>query len=197
MRKNKIIKAKTNDRDKKIKEIRKILDSKYFHVCTEIKENDEILWSIFYSNLPTEVYFSYKNKPLLTSKENTISDIYKLKNKFESEKKKILAKNAREYTLLRYLIFNSMLEVKKKFAETMLDIILGIVLVVIINMLFLQDITISIVFCILTTFIAILTVIKDKTIEKLIQEKQKDVKEIYIREKIGKEGLYFVERLKK
>ena len=86
---------------------------------------------------------------------------------------------------------------KKKFAETMLDIILGIVLVVIINMLFLQDITISIVFCILTTFIAILTVIKDKTIEKLIQEKQKDVKEIYIREKIGKEGLYFVERLKK
>ena len=61
-----------------IKEIKGILDEDYFHINVTLNDKFRggIEWAVYYKNLPTDDYFSEKNKPLLTSRRNTIADIY-------------------------------------------------------------------------------------------------------------------------
>ena len=81
---------KNKDKNKvtdRIKELHSILDNNYFHIHTSIQD-DKVEWSVYYMNLSKKEYYSEENKPLLTSKNNAISDIYELRDRFERAKEK-------------------------------------------------------------------------------------------------------------
>ena len=91
-------------------EIKNLLDSNYFRSSISIDDNGKASWFIFYCNLNFKDYFSFENKPLLTSTENTLEDVKKLAEKFEKEKnlerieiKVIKVKNKR---LIIFFIFS-------------------------------------------------------------------------------------------
>ena len=69
---------KIDDITKQINELQSILDNKYFHVNTKITEENKIEWTVYYCNLKSSDYYSGENKPLLTSRRNTVHDIYRL-----------------------------------------------------------------------------------------------------------------------
>lgn len=108
------------------KAIRNILDSNYFHVAITMKGENEFDWRVYYNNLPAQTYYSEKNKPLLTSEKNTINDIYKLKDRFEQEKKKELKQHMKEYINISCELFHQTLNMKKKFSEMITDLLLYI-----------------------------------------------------------------------
>lgn len=180
---------------KKIKAIRSILDSNYFHVAIKIKEKDEFDWRVYYNNLPEQIYYSEKNKPLLTSKKNTIDDIFKLKDKFEKEKQKELEQNLTEYINIACEVFRQMLNMKSKFSEMVTDLLLANLIISIINMLFIKDTICSLLQLIFTFLIVMIGFSKLFKIQKEIDEGQEKMKETFIRGKISKQGIYFIKRL--
>ncbi len=194
MKTTKII--KTNDMNRKINNI---LDKRYFHVCTSFNDRcvGNIEWEIYYSNLPENLYFSNKNKSLLSSKRNIISDIYALKDRFEKEKQLIIKANIEEYIKISYENYSNMSKIKSYFTETIVDILLINVFLVFFNILFFKSVEISILNLINTILIAILAIRKNIKIDKKINKFQNDIEENYIQEKIRQQGLYFVEKLRK
>lgn len=107
MRKNK----KIDEITKQINELQNILDNNYFHVNTKITEENKIEWTVYYCNLKSSDYYSGENKPLLTSRKNTVHDIYRLKEEFEKLKNYEEIKNTSEifhdsFTLYRRISTN-------------------------------------------------------------------------------------------
>lgn len=189
-------KKKQNPIDEKIKELKNILDPRYFHVCVTMKGIDNIEWSVFYKNLHIEKYFSRKNREILTSQKNTINDIYKLKKKFEEEKHKEFLNNMKEYINISYTAFNVMSKAKVKIINTATNTISLILGANVANIIFLNNIHFSFLSMILSILIAILSIVRANKLEKEIQLAQQKIKEDYIAEKIKRQGLYFVKRLK-
>ena len=191
-----MIRKRKNKRNSKMYELNHILDSHYFHISTEYKLDKSIKWAIYYKNLPTNLYFSEKNKALLTSEENCIKDIYKLREVFNREKKVEMSKHIPEYLKLSMNIFKQTQNIKMKFTETLLDILLICLIVSLINLIFIRDIKIGLLNMFLTCFIFILGTIKLKKIDEQLEKDKKEFEENFFREKIKKQGLFFVERLK-
>ena len=105
--------------EKQRNEINGILDTDYFHVCKLfcVEQNEgKIEWSVFYKNLAFSEYYSYKNEALLTSKNNTLDDLYKLKEKFEEEKEKLFEENFINY--LEYYFSYNKFSLKIKMCVT-------------------------------------------------------------------------------
>lgn len=173
-----------------------ILDKRYFHTCVSVKNKDEIEWEVYYCNLPGQTYFSKKNKPILSSKKNTIKDIYKLKDKLEKEKEKVLQNNLLEYSRISYLIYQMAIDLKRQAENTITNILAMIAGVCTANILFMQDIYVGLICVILCILITIYEVIKGKKINKEIDKHQKRFKEDFIEVKIRREGIFFIKRLK-
>lgn len=178
-----------------IEELNSILDSNYFHVCTSI-QGDKVEWSIYYKNLNEKEYYSDENKPLLTSKENTISDIYELRDRFERAKEKEFIEN--KYIVFRdsFKIYSAMNEIKYKGIDGMLNIFTFYELVTLIISISLDNAIYSIInlfICILGT---IYLIYQQKSIKKLMDKKIEETREFIIRNIIKNKGLEFIERIR-
>ena len=187
------------EKNSKMSEIYKILDNKYFHICTEYNPNkiDKCNWTIYYSNLPSKVYFSNKNKALLNSDENSINDIYKLKEKFETEKNKELIKNYKEYSNISYQIYKVIHDSKLKMHNMLFNQLFIILMANIFNFIFIKNQYFSILILFLVLAIAGCMLFDLAKYDKEGECLLKKFKEEYIRNKIKQQGLFFVERLRK
>ena len=128
------MKKRTNKNKQKNK-LFTILDSNYFCVCITQIDNKET-WKIYYKNLPTRVYYSSSNKPLLTSEKNTIENIYALKEKFEKEKQKEFQQHLSEYLSLDKEVFYQTLSIKRIGSTMLTDIQLLYLVASVINLFF-------------------------------------------------------------
>lgn len=179
-----------------IEELNSILDSNYFHVCTSI-QGDKVEWSIYYKNLSEKEYFSDENKPLLTSKENTISDIYELRDRFERAKEKEFIEN--KYIVFRdsFKIYSEMSEIKYKGLTGMLNTFTFYGLVTLIISISLDNVIYSIINLCACILAAIYFKYQQKSIKKLMDKKVEETREFILRNIIKNKGLEFVERIRK
>lgn len=190
---NKLRKSELQDKEKKIMSI---LDRDYFHICTEVKQNEEIKWIIYYKNLPSKAYYSEKNKPLLTSENNTISDIYKLKNKFESEKKIEQMKSLNEVIPLLSFFNKTIIEINRKFSNFSIIVLLIILGLSLTSMFFLHNIELSLGILLVISTVSILNMYSIRILENQRKIFRKKLEEIYLKEKIKRQGFYFLEKIK-
>lgn len=189
------MKKRKNKNNKKRNSLYSILDSNYFHICVEYRENKEA-WRVYYKNLPKRVYWSKNNMPLLTSEENTVEDIYKLKEKFEQEKNKELKQYLSEYIAIDKEVFYQMLSVKKTCSTMLTDIQMLYLVASVINLFFMKNTEISLLILILTIPTALIGIYRINQMHKETHKGQKELKEIFVKEKIRRQGLYFVQKLK-
>ena len=175
--------------EKQRNKINGILDTDYFHVCTE---QNEIKWCVFYKNLGTEDYLSNKNEVLLTSENNTIDDVYKLKEKFEMEKEKLFEENFINY-FAYYLDYNKFsLKIKMCVTNFLIGLSTIIFILSFIN-LFVSNTTVwvTMIIIILSNSVFILGNLLISRLDKLLEV---DLKDDY--KKILTRNLGFVERLR-
>lgn len=179
-----------------VKELHSILDNNYFHVCTSVQEN-KVEWSIYYKNLSEKEYYSDNNKPLLTSKDNTISDIYTLRDRFERAKEKEFMEN--KYIVFRYgfKIYSSMSEIKYKGLTGMLNIFTFYALATLIISISLDNVIYSIINLCICILGEIYLTYQQKSIEKLMDKKVEETREFVLRNIIKNKGLEFVKRIRK
>lgn len=189
--KNKKINA-TND---KLQELYNILDKRYFHISIQFKHGN-IEWSVYYKNLPTATYFHKRNIPILTSKKNTIKDIYELKDLFETEKKKEINQNIKEISNISYATFVPINYIKRKYIEILSDLMFLIATANLFNIFVTKNLEFSILSLGLIVLFAILNYIKQRKINEKIENCIDEIQEIYIAEKIKRQGIYFIKRLK-
>ena len=196
MRKNKN-KSQDSKLDK-MQELYSILDRGYFHICItdNPKYRNNLEWSIYYKNLTPEDYYSEANKPLLTSDKNCIQDIYKLRDIFEKLKEQELIKNNRELFENSYMYHSRMYEIKKKGHLGMLNIFTFYAMFNVLLSLIVRNSTISILngfFCIA---IAIYLSYNIKKTGELLEEGDKEIRDMLLRNIIKRQGLTFVERIR-
>lgn len=179
-----------------IEELNSILDSNYFHICTSI-QGDKVEWSIYYKNLSEKEYYSNENKPLLTSKENTISDIYELRDRFERAKEKEFIEN--KYIVFRdsFKIYSVINEFKNKGLNGMLNLFTFYAVANVLINLVLSNIIYSVINLCICILGAIYLTYQQNSIEKLTDKKIEETREFIIRNIIKNKGLEFIERIKK
>lgn len=179
-----------------VKELHSILDNNYFHVYTSIQE-DKVEWSIYYKNLSEKEYYSNNNKPLLTSKDNTISDIYTLRDRFERAKEKEFMEN--KYIVFRdgFEIYSAMSEIKYKGLTGMLNIFTFYALATLIISISLDNVIYSIINLCICILGEIYLTYQQKSIEKLMDKKVEETREFILRNIIKNKGLEFVEMIRK
>lgn len=196
MKKNKRNKQ-LNATEKRVKELHSILDKNYFHICTSINSKyvDGVSWKVYYKNLPKQQYYSRKNRELLSSDKNTIEDIYKLKNKFEKEKAKIIKENAYEYSHISHSVFNTMYVNKKEFIKNFEILMFLILIASVVNLFTFKCLEFSILSTLYIGIIAILGSYILEQIDKLREKVIHEIQDNYVRERIRRQGLYFVKRL--
>lgn len=103
--------------ENKIEEKLKQLDKNYFHWGIQLdKRIEEKSWNVFYNNLSKERYYSTSNKPILTSKDNSLEDIEKLKNKFENIKSNYSKKIWSERLDLNFDIFQLYMKIQESIS---------------------------------------------------------------------------------
>lgn len=183
------------NKNKKRNTLYSILDSNYFHICVENKEGKNS-WKVYYKNLPSAVYYSNKNKSLLTSKDNTINDIYKLRQKFEVEKSKELRKNMKEYININKELSCLLLKLKQKYSYILTDFFVLSLAISILNFVFINNTKFAILQFGSITFMVIMGIYRMAQIQKTTRKGREKIKEAFIKEKIRRQGLYFVKRLK-
>ena len=179
-----------------IEELNSILDSNYFHICTSI-QGDKVEWSIYYKNLSEKEYYSNENKPLLTSKENTISDIYELRDRFERAKEKEFIEN--KYIVFRdsFKIYSVINEFKNKGLNGMLNLFTFYAVANVLINLVLSNIIYSVINLCICILGEIYLKYQQKSIKKLMDKKIEETREFIIRNIIKNKGLEFIKRIKK
>lgn len=183
-------------RKDEITEINSILDREYFHTNITVHEDETISWRIYYRNLPEQVYWSNKNKPILTSDKNTKADIYKLRNKFEREKEKEIMKNLPEEVKICSMIRRGILQIMKySCIDTTIDS-LAIIVILFVNCIFVRNFTLSIFLLFITLAKCFVTVhIQDK-IDKEHRKVENEFRKNFVKEKIKQQGLFFADKLR-
>ncbi len=184
---------------KQTNEIKEILDPQYFHTSINIKNKNEIEWFIYYKNLPQRVYYSSKNKPILTSKKNDIEDIYVLKERFEKEKTNEFNNNLAEILNMNFTIYNMASDIKRYVLvsfQIILLLLLGFVLLNGLNSEYKRFI-ISVYNLAVTLIVSFISIKVHKKISEISQQTQRKIQEDILKEKIRHQGLYFVEKIKK
>ena len=178
-----------------VKELHSILDNNYFHISTSI-QGDKVEWTVYYKNLSEKEYYSDENKPLLTSKDNTVSDIYKLRDKFERAKEKEFIDN--QYIVFRdgFEIYSAISEVKYKGLNGMLNLFTFYAFVNLLIGLVLNNIVYSAINLCACILGAIYLTYQQKSIEKLMDKKIEETREFILRKIIQNKGLKFVERIR-
>lgn len=183
-------------RKDEISEINSILDREYFHVNISVHEDETISWKIYYRNLPDQVYWSNKNKPILTSDKNTKADIYKLRNKFEREKEKEIMKNLPEEIKLCSMIRHGIFRITKyNCIDTTIDS-LGIGVILLVNCIFVRNFTLSIFLLLITLAKCFVTVHIQEKIDKERNKVEEEFRKNFLKEKIKQQGLFFADKLR-
>ena len=190
---------KENKTTKMVNEIRGILDNDYFHINAGLnqKYTGGIEWTVYYKNLITDDYFSDKNKPLLTSKHNTIADIYILKDIFDKLKQQIeeaggfelFRDNKKLYWLIKVIKENAYLGIINIFS---IYVFVNLIIILISKNYIASFINFAT--CII---IAIYIIFKNKKMNKLIDEAELLKKKILLKNLIKGQGLLFVKKLRK
>ena len=181
--------------EEKKKKIQSILDRDYFNTSVQIKDNKTLTWKVTYCNLTDRVYYTNPSKTLLNSDENRISDIYKLKDKFEKEKNKEMMNNLHEIIPIVLEINIILQNYSNIFIKFLLYVLIGMIALNYWN-LFNNNNLLSLGLCIIT---ALMCIIEIKTFKQISKEKNKAIESferMYLKEKIKRQGMYFVDRIR-
>lgn len=190
------VKKKTKNKSiDTLKELYSILGFDYFHICISYN-GDDMQWDIFYKNLDDKEYFSKENPLLLTSKENGITDVYALKDRFEKAKEDVKRKNTIFIIKESFALYQKLYETKKQGIDGMLNLYMLYTAIGLIMGLFLENVLYG--FINLWACIAggIYLIYKQKRFNKFLDQKKEEIVEIVLRNIIKKQGLDFVERIK-
>ena len=188
-----------NKTTKMIKEIKGILDEDYFHINVKLNEKFRggIEWAVYYKNLYTDDYFSEKNKSLLTSRRNTIADIYILKDIFEKLKQETVEEAGFEFFRDNKRILNFMKEIKETSSIGMINIFTIYTFVNIVIILITNNFIVAFINLFLCILVNIYLSFKNKKMNKLLNEAE-DVKEkILLKNIIKGQGFEFVKKIRK
>lgn len=195
MKKKKVEENKTIDLRE---EIKGILDDNYFHV--NIRPNEMlkggIEWTVYYKNVNAEVFFSDKNKPLLTSRHNTIADIYILRDIFRELQDQIIEEEGFEFFRDNRKIYYLMWEIKERASLGMLNIFTIYVFVNLATVLIKSNIAVSFINLIACIGVAIFFLHKNKKLNKLLDNAEKEAQDILLKVLIRGKGLGFVKEIR-
>ena len=195
MKKKKVEENKTIDLRE---EIKGILDDNYFHV--NIRPNEMlkggIEWTVYYKNVNAEVFFSDKNKPLLTSRYNTIADIYILRDIFRELQDQIIEEEGFEFFRDNRKIYYLMWEIKERASLGMLNIFTIYVFVNLATVLIKSNIAVSFINLIACIGVAIFFQHKNKKLNKLLDNAEKETQDILLKVLIRGKGLGFVKEIR-
>ena len=185
-----------NNLTKMINEIQGILDKDYFHVNIRITETQKIEWAIYYKNLTTDNY-SDKNRPLLTSRKNTIADIYILKDIFKKLKQETVEEAGFEFFRDNKKLYWLIKGIKEISTLGMLNIFtiytfVNIGIIVLANNFIVS--TINTFLCIL---IGIYFTFKNKKMNKLLDEAEEVKEKILLKNLIKGQSFEFVKKIRK
>ena len=181
--------------EEKKKKIQSILDRDYFNTSVQIKDNKTLSWKVTYCNLTDKVYYTNPSKTLLNSDENRISDIYKLKEKFEKEKNKEIMNNLYEIIPIVSEINTILQNFTNIFIKFLLYVSIGMVALNYWN-LFNNNDMFSFALLILTTFMCVVEIRIFKQISKERNKAIETFERMYLKEKIKRQGMYFVDRIR-
>jgi len=185
---------------KQIEQLESILDPEYFHMCISIGEKNAIEWSVYYKNLPRDLYYSNDNTALLTSEKNTIEDIKKLNENFKKEKQKAseieINKNIVDFINFVSVVDHATWKMKDNMLSYDLFILASILVLLTVNMVLINSKILSITLLTYTTInILVKTYIDDKFSKKRLELTEK-LKKVWIKDKIKQLGFDFVEKIK-
>lgn len=179
-------------------EIKGILDDNYFHI--NIRPNElfrgGIEWTVYYKNVNAEVFFSDKNKPLLTSRHNTIADIYILRDIFRELQDQIIEEEGFEFFRDNRKIYYLMWEIKERASLGMLNIFTIYVFVNLATVLIKSNIVVSFINLIACIGVAIFFQHKNKKLNKLLDNAEKETQDILLKVLIRGKGLGFVKEIR-
>ena len=179
-------------------EIKGILDDNYFHI--NIRPNElfrgGIEWTVYYKNVNAEVFFSDKNKPLLTSRHNTIADIYILRDIFRELQDQIIEEEGFEFFRDNRKIYYLMWEIKERASLGMLNIFTIYVFVNLATVLIKSNIAVSFINLIACIGVAIFFQHKNKKLNKLLDNAEKETQDILLKVLIRGKGLGFVKEIR-
>lgn len=181
--------------EKLIQELHKILDNNYFHINTKIK-NNTVEWSVFYKNLPTQFYYSNKNKPLLTSSKNTIADIYFLRDIFDDIKAKEINQNISLLYEDEFKYYSAISEIKLEGSSGMLNIFVIYALLNIILIEFNINVFTGFLNLCVCIFISFYFNYKDKKMSKLLEKSTNENIDILLKNNMKNKGLFIYNKLK-
>ncbi len=179
-----------------INKIQNILDKEYFHTSIKIINGNTFTWEIYYRNLPNNLYYSNKNKPLLTSKNNTIKDIYKLKQKFNLEKKKCFIDNWAKFFKFDIAIIDFTSNIRLENFKNYIVFYMLILMAILLNALFFNNLEFSFLLIGMTIATGLTCINNQKRLNKIIEKEKIKIKEIFVKNEIRKQGLYFVNKLR-
>lgn len=174
-----------------------ILDKNYFHVSIvyDTKDNKE-QWTVFYKNLPENVYFSNNNKAVLNSKYNTLEDVYALDREFRKAKQKEINKNFFELANIIRIISNLYMEVKEIYMDTFYFFAIAIAILTVLNAFINGSSLVSTSNFLIFSSYSILLLVGLKRLKHKFGEATDEIIEKTIKEKIKRRGLFFIKEIK-
>lgn len=179
-----------------VNEVKGILNEDYFHVNIKLNGGG-IEWAVYYKNLKKDDFYSGENKPLLTSRKNTIADIYILKDIFDELKKNTKKEAGYDFFNDGFTIYLTISEIKERASLDMLNIftiyVLTNIIIILISNSFLAS-SLNMIICVL---VAIYYVYRNKKLDKLVDKARNIEENILLKNIIKGKGLSFVKEIRK
>ena len=191
--KNKSYKKESND---KIKQIQNILDPNYFYTKVYIGKDRSILWTVYYKNLPSNTYYPQVNTKVLSSKNNSIQDIYNLKRKFDDEKNRFLQNNMKEYINLKRIITTQINRIKKLHMKLSMWLLWPLILASLINVIKYKNQEVSILISVLIAALTVIITYQQFNMDKYIDKEITIARDRFLKEKIKRQGIWFLNSLR-
>ena len=181
-----------------INEIRGILNDNYFHVNIKLNEKfiGGIEWAVYYKNLKKDDYYSARNRPLLTSKQNAIADIYILRDIFGKLQDKIIDEKCFDLFIDNQKIYYLFREVKEIASLAILNIFTIYTLVNIITGLISRNALVSCINLAVCIVVGIFLLATNKKLSSLINNKRQISQDILLKALIRGKGLSFVKEIR-
>ena len=181
-----------------INEIRGILNDNYFHVNIKLNEKfiGGIEWAVYYKNLKKDDYYSARNRPLLTSKQNAIADIYILRDIFGKLQDKIIDEKGFDLFIDNQKIYYLFREVKEIASLAILNIFTIYTLVNIITGLLSRNILVSCINLAVCIVVGIFMLAINKRLNNLINNKRQISQDILLKIFIKGKGLSFIKEIR-
>lgn len=192
MKNKKYIKEPYNKR----KEIQNILDTNYFYTKVNIGKDRSVIWTVFYDNLPANTYYPKVNTRVLSSKNDSIQDIYNLKRKFEYEKNRTFQNNLNEFISLKKIITVQLYRIKKLHMKLSIWLLIPILIASIINIIKYKNDAIGIFFSILVSTLVVIIIWQQINMDKYIDKELSVCRERFIKDKLQRQGVWFLNKLR-